>query len=142
MWSCSKVAMPNIGGWQADSSNLLASQFAAKNYYSGELSGARFVLDSGKHYLERIQGPSSLSRTIYSGLENLEKLAPNSSSTDQLAAFRQQMAEAMANIETKSQTMPVPAIRRLLLRAVSVLTSSPIVSIPELPPISRSCSQS
>lgn len=41
------VAMPNIGGWQADSSNLLASQFAAKNYYSGELSGARFVLDSG-----------------------------------------------------------------------------------------------
>jgi hypothetical protein len=40
--------MPNIGGWQADSSNLLASQFAAKNYYSGELSGARFVLDSGE----------------------------------------------------------------------------------------------
>ena len=40
--------MPRFGGWAADTSNLFASQFAAKNYYSGELSGARLVLGSGK----------------------------------------------------------------------------------------------
>lgn len=39
--------MPTIGGWPSDSSNLVASQFAAKNYYDGELSGARLVLDKG-----------------------------------------------------------------------------------------------
>lgn len=39
--------MPNIGGWPADSSNLVASQFASKNYHYGELSGARLVLGQG-----------------------------------------------------------------------------------------------
>lgn len=39
--------MPMIGGWPSDNSNLVASQFAAKNYYDGELSGARLVLDKG-----------------------------------------------------------------------------------------------
>ena len=39
--------MPSIGGWPADSSNLVASQFAAKNYFNGELSGARHVLGQG-----------------------------------------------------------------------------------------------
>jgi phosphatidylinositol 4-kinase len=39
--------MPNIGGWPSDSSNLVSSQFAAKNYYMGELSGARHVLEQG-----------------------------------------------------------------------------------------------
>ncbi len=39
--------MPNIGGWPSDSSNLVASQVAAKNYYTGELSGARLILGQG-----------------------------------------------------------------------------------------------
>jgi phosphatidylinositol 4-kinase len=41
------AAMPDIGGWLPDSANLFASQFAAKNFYSGELSGARIVLNTG-----------------------------------------------------------------------------------------------
>lgn len=39
--------MPRIGGWVSDSANLLASQFAAKNYFSGELSGARWAMEQG-----------------------------------------------------------------------------------------------
>lgn len=42
--------MPNIGGWPSDSSNLVASQFASKNYHTGELSGARLVLSQGMRF--------------------------------------------------------------------------------------------
>jgi phosphatidylinositol 4-kinase len=45
--------MPNIGGWPSDSSNLVASQFASKNYFTGELSGARHVLGKGETLVER-----------------------------------------------------------------------------------------
>jgi len=41
------AVMPNIGGWSSDCSNLVVSQFAAKNYYTGELSGARHILGQG-----------------------------------------------------------------------------------------------
>lgn len=97
--------MPNIGGWPSDSSNLVASQFAAKNYYTGELSGARHILGQG--------------------LQNLEKGSPAESSTAELLAFKSQMAEAVANIRSKTMPFSVPEIRRILLRAVSVLVASP-----------------
>jgi hypothetical protein len=70
----------------------------------------------------------NLNYSSLAGLNNLEKLAPHYSSADQLAAFRQQMADAVANAQTKAQVMPIPALRRLLLRAVSVLSASPTVS--------------
>ena len=41
--------MPRIGGWPSDSSNLVASQFASKNYFLGELSGARHILGQGQY---------------------------------------------------------------------------------------------
>jgi phosphatidylinositol 4-kinase len=44
---CIPALMPRIGGWVSDSANLLASQFAAKNYFSGELSGARWAMEQG-----------------------------------------------------------------------------------------------
>lgn len=43
-----ETIMPSIGGWQSDCSNLVSSQFAAKNYYDGELSGARHVIREGE----------------------------------------------------------------------------------------------
>lgn len=99
--------MPNIGGWPSDSSNLVVSQFAAKNYHNGELSGARFVLNQG--------------------LNNLQESSPADSSVAELQAFKSQMAEAVLNIKKKAKSLSVPEIRRLLLRAVSALVASPKV---------------
>ncbi|KAK4686496.1 phosphatidylinositol 4-kinase A, partial [Tremellales sp. Uapishka_1] len=100
-----ETIMPNIGGWPSDSSNLVASQFASKNYFNGELSGARMVL--GK------------------GLDDLQKDSPSESSVAELDAFKSQMAEAVMNIKKKTRPFTVPEIRRILLRAVSALVASP-----------------
>lgn len=43
----SPASMPAIGGWASDNANLLASQFAAKNYFAGEHSGFRLILKQG-----------------------------------------------------------------------------------------------
>ncbi|WVR07656.1 hypothetical protein IAU60_004698 [Kwoniella sp. DSM 27419] len=100
-----ETIMPNIGGWPADSSNLVSSQFAAKNYFNGELSGARHVL--------------------VKGLDDLQEGAPAESSVAEQLAFKAQMAKATSNIRTKTKPFTVPEIRRILLRAVSVLVASP-----------------
>ena len=119
-----ETMMPNIGGWMSDSSNLVASQFAAKNYFHGELSGARHVLGQG----ELVRTPRiPQSAHIATGLANLQKGSPAASSQAELQAFKSQMAEAVRNIKQK-QPFSVPDIRRLLLRASSVLASSPTVS--------------
>lgn len=99
-----ETIMPVIGGWQSDCSNLVASQFAAKNYYDGELKGARHI--------------------ITEGLRSLQKDSPAVSSFEERAAFRQQMNEAMAKANTK-QALSVPDMRRLLLRATAVLIATP-----------------
>lgn len=101
--------MPTIGGWPSDCSNLVASQFAAKNYFTGELSGVRHVVEQG--------------------LKNLEKGSPVHSSEGELLAFKSQMAQAVATIRQK-KSFAVPEIRRILLRAVSVLTASQKVRRP------------
>nr|XP_018260847.1 phosphatidylinositol 4-kinase [Kwoniella dejecticola CBS 10117]OBR83005.1 phosphatidylinositol 4-kinase [Kwoniella dejecticola CBS 10117] len=100
-----ETIMPNIGGWPSDSSNLVASQFAAKNYFTGELSGARLILTQG--------------------LSNLQEGSPANSSPEEMLAFKSQMAQATSNIKTKNKPFTVPEIRRILLRAVSVLVASP-----------------
>ncbi|OWZ76646.1 phosphatidylinositol 4-kinase [Cryptococcus neoformans Bt85] len=99
-----ETIMPNIGGWPSDSSNLVASQFASKNYHTGELSGARLVLSYG--------------------LSDLQKGSPTESSQAELVAFKSQMAQAVSNIRINSKSLDVPEIRRLLLRGVSVLVAS------------------
>lgn len=99
-----ETMMPVIGGWQSDCSNLVASQFAAKNYYDGELSGARHVLREG--------------------LGSLQKDAPATTSDKERHAFKQQMASAINKVHTKD-ALSIVEIRRLLLRAVSVLIASP-----------------
>ncbi|WVO18533.1 hypothetical protein L204_106252 [Cryptococcus depauperatus] len=96
--------MPNIGDWPSNNSNLLASRFASKNYYTGELSGARMVLTKG--------------------LNDLKKGSPSETSQAELVAFKRQMAQAVTDIRGKNQALSVPEIRRLLLRAVSVLVAS------------------
>ncbi|RXK35906.1 phosphatidylinositol 4-kinase [Tremella mesenterica] len=100
-----EMLMPNIGGWPSDCSNLVASQYAAKNYYVGELSGVRHVVEQG--------------------LKNLQKDAPLHSSEEELLAFKSQMAQAVTNIRNKQKPFSVPEVRRILLRAASVLTASP-----------------
>ncbi|WVQ84613.1 hypothetical protein IAT38_006768 [Cryptococcus sp. DSM 104549] len=102
-----ETIMPSIGGWPSDSSNLVASQFASKNYFTGELSGARMILAKG--------------------LNDLQEGSPAESSVAELAAFKSQMAQAVSNIRTKNKPFSVPEIRRILLRAVSVLTASPLM---------------
>lgn len=115
--------MPSIGGWPSDCSNLVASQFAAKNYYTGELSGARHVLGQGN--VRPLSFFQSLIQSI--GLQNLQKDSPAESSMAELVAFKSQMAEAVSFIRKRIKPFSVPEIRRLLLRAVSVLVASPKV---------------
>ncbi len=99
--------MPNIAGWPSDSANLLASQFAAKQYFSGEVSGVRLALGRG--------------------LANLSEEAPPLSSPPELSAFRLQMAQALQAVQSKATAMKTSALRRLLLRAVAGLITSPNV---------------
>ncbi|KAJ9109753.1 hypothetical protein QFC19_001983 [Naganishia cerealis] len=99
--------MPRIGGWVSDSANLLASQFAAKNYFSGELSGARWAMEQG--------------------LGDIGTTAPNLSSVVELSAFQKQMTDALQNVRTGGPAMGTPALRRLLLRATAVLIDSPMI---------------
>ncbi|KAK8853241.1 hypothetical protein IAR55_003943 [Kwoniella newhampshirensis] len=102
-----ETIMPSIGGWPSDSSNLVASQFASKNYFMGELSGARKIL--------------------LNGLSKLQEGSPAESSAEEQLAFKSQMAQAVSNIHTKTKPFTIPEIRRILLRAVSVLTASPVM---------------
>lgn len=102
-----ETLMPNIAGWPTDSANLLASQFSAKSFFAGELSGARLMLAEG--------------------LAELHRPAPEQTSPGELKAFRQQMGQALRDIRSKNIVMAVPALRRLLLRAVSVLIASPVI---------------
>ncbi|KAL1412783.1 Phosphatidylinositol 4-kinase stt4 [Vanrija albida] len=95
--------MPQIGGWSSDYSNLLSSVFASKNYYEGELSGARHVLQEG--------------------LGQMQKGAPAESTYEVRQAFKQQMADAVAKVPTK-EALRATEIRRLLYRAVNVLIAS------------------
>ncbi|BEJ13679.1 hypothetical protein CspHIS471_0308530 [Cutaneotrichosporon sp. HIS471] len=99
-----ETMMPVIGGWQSDCSNLVVSQYAAKNYYDGELGGARHILREG--------------------LQSLQKDAPATTSNKERLAFKAQMADAINKVHTKD-ALSVVEMRRLLLRAVSVLIASP-----------------
>ncbi|GMK56681.1 hypothetical protein CspeluHIS016_0305210 [Cutaneotrichosporon spelunceum] len=99
-----ETMMPVIGGWKSDCSNLVSSQYAAKNYYDGELGGARHILSEG--------------------LQSLQKDAPATTSKPERVAFKSQMADAINKVHTKD-ALSVVEIRRLLLRAVSVLIASP-----------------
>lgn len=121
MWS---AIMPTIGGWPSDCANLVASQFAAKNYFHGELSGARHILGRGESLLK----VTCIYEADVPGLEGLQKDSPAFSSIAELLAFKSQMAKAVHNFKTKTKMMHVPDIRRLLLRAVSVLVASPTAS--------------
>ncbi|KAJ9110206.1 hypothetical protein QFC20_003058 [Naganishia adeliensis] len=102
-----ETLMPRIGGWVSDSANLLASQFAAKNYFSGELSGARWAMEQG--------------------LGDIGMTAPNFSSVVELTVFRKQMTDALQNVRMGGPSMGTSALRRLLLRATAVLISSPVI---------------
>lgn len=124
--------MPNIGGWPSDSANLLASQFAAKNFYTGELSGARLVLEQGNFTLCMFKTFLTLS-----GLQDLQKDSPATSSQRELQAFKRQMAEAVRNIKTKTRPLSIPDVRRLLLRAASVLIASPRVCRQHMHPATK-----
>lgn len=124
--------MPNIGGWPSDSANLLASQFAAKNFYTGELSGARLVLEQGNFTLFTFKTFLTLS-----GLQDLQKDSPATSSQRELQAFKRQMAEAVQNIKTKTRLLSIPDVRRLLLRAASVLIASPRVRRQHMHPATK-----
>jgi phosphatidylinositol 4-kinase len=58
------------------------------------------------------------------GLKDLQKGSPTESSDAELVAFKSQMAEAVAKIRSRTAPYSVPDIRRILLRASSVLASS------------------
>ncbi len=118
--------MPNIGGWPSDSSNLVASQFATKNYFHGELSGARLVLGKGPQLLYLVRSRPLI---FLLGLQELQKDSPAESSVQELHAFKSQMSDAVNNIRRKTKPFTVPEIRRILLRAVSVLVASPRVNL-------------
>lgn len=61
---------------------------------------------------------------LITGLANLQQGSPTESSLAELAAFKSQMAKAVSDIRAKSNAISIPEIRRLLLRASSVLASS------------------
>lgn len=102
------ASMPAIGGWASDNANLLASQFAAKNYFAGEHSGFRLILKQG--------------------LRDLQQDSPSLTSFSEITALKTQMASALKAIDDKTSTFSIPDLRRLLFRAASVLISSESVS--------------
>lgn len=102
-----ETATPNIAGWPSDSANLLSSQFAAKQFFTGEVSGVRLALGKGLADL-------SLQAPLIGGSANELK-----------EAFRHQMAQALKAVQSKTSTMKTAALRRLLLRAVALVISPP-----------------
>ena len=58
------------------------------------------------------------------GLNNLQQGSPALSSLAELTAFKSQMAQAVQSIRNKTHAPSIPDIRRLLLRASSVLAAS------------------
>lgn len=58
--------MPVIGGWASDNANLLASQFAAKNYFAGEQSGFRLILRQGElEFASTVSESRRLTRFVF-----------------------------------------------------------------------------
>ncbi len=124
------AATPNIAGWPSDSANLLSSQFAAKQFFTGEVSGVRLALGKGKSIHEPLVPINLLQLAISTGLADLSLQAPliGGSANELKEAFRHQLAQALKAVQSKTSTMKTAALRRLLLRAVALVISPPGVS--------------
>ncbi|KAL4260020.1 PI3/PI4-kinase family protein [Pleurotus pulmonarius] len=97
------ASLSNYVKLKTDRSKALASQIASKGYFAGEAAGIR--LASRK------------------GTDKLEKLPPQSAPSSEIQALKSKMANTLSEIRSKSSSLTVQDLKRLLFRCAATLIS-------------------
>ncbi|KAG1849308.1 hypothetical protein DFJ58DRAFT_795151 [Suillus subalutaceus] len=92
----------SLSNWKSDRARALASQFANKCYFSGEVAGLRLAARKNQ--------------------DSLDKVAPQMQCTG-VQPFKDKMADTMNDIRNKRSSLTVQDLQRLLFRCAAILIS-------------------
>ncbi|KAG2132611.1 hypothetical protein BD769DRAFT_1666055 [Suillus cothurnatus] len=92
----------SLSNWKSDRARALASQFANKCYFSGEVAGLRLAARKNQ--------------------DSLDKVAPQMQCTG-VQPFKDKLADTMSDIRNKRNSLTVQDLQRLLFRCAAILIS-------------------
>ncbi|KAJ8087995.1 phosphatidylinositol-4- kinase [Marasmius tenuissimus] len=99
------MALSNLSPGKTDKAKVLASQIAIKGYFAGEVAGLRLA-----------RRPAS---------DKLEELPPKNAPSAEIDALKDKLAHSTKELRSKSSTLTVHDLKRLLFRCAATLISLP-----------------
>ncbi|KAH7879656.1 uncharacterized protein C8R40DRAFT_1158339 [Lentinula edodes] len=96
-------SLAKLSNWSSDKAKVLASQIASKGYFAGEAAGLRLA--------SRVAS------------DRLEQLPPQDAPSGELMALKKKLAKSMKEIRSKTSTLTVQDLKRLLFRCAATLIS-------------------
>lgn len=108
-----------------DGAKILASQVASKGYFAGEAAGIRLANRTGLAFPFITSHCADLLQPVS---DKLEKLPPQAAPSSVIEALRAKMAGTLEEIRSKTSSLTVQDLKRLLFRCAATLISLPKVS--------------
>ncbi|KAK7034075.1 Phosphatidylinositol 4-kinase stt4 [Paramarasmius palmivorus] len=99
------AALANLSQWKTDKAKVLASQIASKGYFAGEVAGLRLASRSAS--------------------DKIEKLPPRTAPSAEIVALKEKLSQSTKEIRSKSSSLTVQELKRLLFRCAATLISLP-----------------
>ncbi|ESK94184.1 phosphatidylinositol 4-kinase [Moniliophthora roreri MCA 2997] len=99
------AALANLSQWKTDKAKVLASQIASKGYFAGEVAGLRLASRAAS--------------------DKIEKLPPQTAPSTEIVALKEKLSQSMKEIRSKSSSLTVQELKRLLFRCAATLISLP-----------------
>ncbi|KAF9265698.1 hypothetical protein L218DRAFT_986377 [Marasmius fiardii PR-910] len=99
------MALSNLSPGKTDKAKVLASQIASKSYFSGEVAGLRLASRAAS--------------------DRIEQLPPEHAPSAEIGALKDKFARSMKEIRSKSSSLTVQDMKRLLFRCAATLISMP-----------------
>ncbi|KAJ3814722.1 hypothetical protein F5876DRAFT_72711 [Lentinula aff. lateritia] len=97
------TSLAKLSSWSSDKAKVLASQIASKGYFAGEAAGLRLA--------SRVAS------------DQLEQLPPQDAPSGELMALKKKLAKSMKELRSKTSTLTVQDLKRLLFRCAATLIS-------------------
>ena len=117
------AALSNLSPGKTDKAKVLSSQIASKGYFAGEVAGLRLARRSGNCCSLLVLHSSHYG----SASDKLEELPPKNAPSAEINALKDKLAHSMKELRSKSSTLTVHDMKRLLFRCAATLISLPQV---------------
>ncbi|KAJ3734042.1 hypothetical protein DFJ43DRAFT_1065841 [Lentinula guzmanii] len=97
------TSLAKLSNWSLDKAKVLTSQIASKGYFAGEAAGLRLASRAAS--------------------DRLEQLPPQNAPSGELTALKKKLSNTLKEIRSKTSTLTVQDLKRLLFRCAATVIS-------------------